>query len=139
MPESALFTEEERADILRFLGYPNYRDQLTASIQLGVPGVVTQVLFTIVANMDKIASASREVVRIYLCELRSIEAQQSQARSRMRATSIGEIKTNPMESALLEGEFDRWVAKLADAFGTVPNPYAIARLGGAGVNGRSIG
>ena len=138
MPESALFTDEERADILRFLGYPNYTDQITATIQLGFPGVLAQVVFTIVANMDRISSASREVVRAYLCELRSIEAQQSAARSRMRATSIGEIRTNPLESAMLEGEFSRWRAKLADAFGTVPNPYAQQR-GGAGINGRSVG
>lgn len=138
MPESALFTDEERADVLRFLEYPNYTDQLTATIQLGVPGQVAQILFVIVANMDRISSASREVVRSYLCELRAIEAQQSAARSRMRATSIGEVRTNPLESAMLETEFRRWQAKLADAFGTVPNPYAQARMG-AGINGRCVG
>lgn len=138
MPESALFTPEERADILRFLGYPNYTDQITATIQLGYPGQLAQIVFTIVANMDKIASASREVVRGYLCELRAIEAQQSAARGRMRAVSIGEVRTNPLESALLQSELDAWRAKLADAFGTVPNPYAQQRMG-AGINGRCIG
>lgn len=140
MTDSPPFTEEERSDILRFLGYPDYTDT-AATIQLGVPGVAAQVLFTLRASFDKLSSPGRVRVREYLCELRSIEREQSEARRRFRATAIGELRTNPLEVAALEGEFMRWRTKLADAFGVPPNPYSQQEYVGfgGGISGRVVG
>lgn len=140
MPDSPIFSEEERSDILRFLGYPDYVDN-AATIQLGVPGVAAQVLFTLRASFDKLSAVGRERVREYLCELRTIEREQSEARRRFRATKIGEMHMNPLETASLEGEFMRWRTKLSDAFGVPPNPYSQQEYVGfgGGISGRVIG
>jgi len=135
------FTEEEKADIYRFLGYPNYEDALAATIGLGQPGQLVQVLFTLRTNIDRLAPPSRDRVREALCELRSIESQQTDARRRLRATQIGELRTNPMELGMLQGEYMRWRTKLADLFGVSPNPYSQQEAFGfgGGISGKVIG
>jgi len=133
-------TEAEKAEIYRFLGYPNYADGIATTIGLGYPGQVTQTLFTIRTNIDRLAPESVVFVREALCELRSIQRQQSDARGRMRAMRIGELQTNPLESAQLSVEWRRWQRRLADLFGTYPNPYAQEQSGGVGgINGTVIG
>lgn len=133
------FSDAQKDRILHFLGYPIWV-QLAQSIQLGYPAA-SQPLFLVYdaflrINQGGAANAIRD-----LCQLESIEAQMADARSRFKASAIGNIKLNSTESRQLRDELEYWTKRLEDDLGVQRNPYsqmAYRGLGG-GVSGKVIG
>jgi hypothetical protein len=115
-------TIDEKAQTLRFLRYPNW-ESLAQSFQLGFPSE-GQPEFLVRMAFDRISEASLDLIRKDLCELNQIECQFSDARSRFKATSIGELKINQNEIRMLEREDTRWRRKLADDLGVYQNPWS---------------
>jgi hypothetical protein len=134
-----LFTDEQKNRILHFLGYPEWKS-LAQSIQLGYPAA-SQPLFLVYDSFVRIAPAAVPTVLADLCECESIEAQLRDARSRMKALRLGELQTNPQETAMLRKELVFWTRRLADDLGVVANPYSqIEYLGmGGGMNAKVQG
>lgn len=134
------FTDDEASRIKHFLSYTNWQD-LAASIHFGVLAGVTP-LYLVESAMQKLAPAGEESVRRDLAECEAIERQLCDARSRFKATQIGNLKTNPKEARLLRRELLWWTARLADDLGCYPNPWSMmlqsGGLGG-GVNARCVG
>lgn len=133
------FNDEEQAEILRFLGYANWQS-LAQSIQLGYPAA-GEPLFLVLDSFQRIAPASRALIRHDLAELRCIEAQLSSGRSRLRASSIEGLRMNPTELNQLRGELKYWKDRLADDLGVVANPFAQSEMGGTpgGLNAKVMG
>ena len=134
-----MLTDEEKNRALHFLGYPNL-SQLEQSIQLGIPAA-SQPLFLVLGAFDRLTEGGCASVREDLCQLESIENQLGSARSRMRASALGDLKLNGSETAMLRKELTFWTRRLADDLAVVPNPYAQAfYLGfGGGVNAKVEG
>ena len=132
------FTREEETEILRFLGYPDW-ETLAQSIQLGFPAA-SQPLFLVRDSFQRMAPTARIQIRRDLAELRDIECQMSDARSRFRASSLNGLKVNPREIHALRSEFTFWRRRLADDLGVVPNPYSqIEYAGMGGINAKVRG
>ena len=134
-----LFTEGQRDRILHFLGYPNWKS-LAASIQLGYPAA-SQPLFLVYDAFVRMNPAAVPTILKDLCECEACESQISDARSRMKATRLGELQTNPQESRMLRQELAYWTKRLSDDLGVVPNPYSqMSYLGmGGGINAKVMG
>lgn len=132
---TAPFTDEETADVMRFLGYPNWQ-AMAQSIQLGYPAA-SQPMWLVLDSLPRLAEASRPAVRETLCQLRSTDAQIGTARSRMKTTHVGEVSMNSNESRMLREEYVFWQKRLADLLGVFVNPHS-ALNGGmpGGVNAR---
>jgi hypothetical protein len=133
------FTDHEKARILHFLGYPSWSN-LAASIQLGFPSG-SQPLFLVEQAFGRLFPGGEEAVRTDLCQCEEIECQMGDARKRMRATVLGDLKLNMEETKMLRKELTYWATRLADDLGVVPNPYSQAEwLGGVdGINSRVVG
>jgi len=116
------FTENEKARIFHHLGYPNWR-KLAQSIQLGYP-MASQPFFLVQDSLNRIDEASVPSIRRDLCECDAIESQISDSRSRMKASRLGDLETNPREVEMLWRELDRWQTRLADDLGVQKNPYS---------------
>lgn len=116
------FTTEEEARILHHLGYPDWVS-LAQSIQLGYPAA-TQPLFLVRDSWNRLTPGGEASVRRDLCECEAIERQMSEARSRFRATRVGEITLNHAETSMLRTEYKVWQQRLADDLGVVVNPYS---------------
>jgi len=132
----AALSSSEQADCLRFLGYANWRN-LAQSFQLGYPAP-SQPEFLVREAFRRIDDEGLERVRLDLCNLRDIETQLGSARTRMKATRIGELAINPNETAQLRREMKYWTARLADDLGSPANPFSDAEALGGGVNARVI-
>ena len=116
------FTDEQRDRILHFLGYPNW-STLAQSFQLGYP-MASQPLFLVYDAFMRIgpggvASALRD-----LCQCEGCEAQIGDARSRMKAEAVGNIRLRANEADALRRELQFWTKRLADDLGVVVNPYS---------------
>ena len=96
---------------------------LAASIQLGFPAG-SQPLFLVEDAFQRLTEGGESSVRRDLCECESIENQISDARSRFKATKLGNLTVNHQETTLLRREMDYWVLRLASDLGVVQNPYA---------------
>lgn len=133
------FTTDEQARIKYFLSYPDFR-QLAQSFQLGYPAA-SQPLFLVDDSFKRITPDGEFAVRRALCECESIERQLSDARSRFKATKLGELQLNPAETRMLRKELLYWTTRLADSLGVVSNPYSQMLYQGVmamgGVSGRS--
>ena len=134
------FAENQRTRILHFLGYPNWQS-LAQSIQLGYPAA-SQPLFLVYDAFFRISLEAVPTVVQDLCECEDIEKQLSGARSRMKATQIGDLKPNMHEARDLRRELTYWSRRLADDLGVNPNPYSQINsmgYGGGGVNAKVMG
>lgn len=114
-------TEQERAKIRYFLGYPNWSN-LALSWGLRFPTEL-EAGYQINSALDRLTDEGVELVRADLRELEDIKTQLSKARRRLAASKIGEIATNPGELTALRGEYETWKKQLADHFGSVLNPW----------------
>lgn len=130
---TADFTDEERTEIARYLGYADWQS-MASSVGLGYPSA-TQPAFQMIDAQYRITPTARAMVRRDLDELRCIEQQLSQARQRFAATELEGMKINPNEAAQLRSEKEHWTRQLADDLGCPINPYRSA-TGGGGVNAR---
>lgn len=133
---TAEFTDDEKAAILRFLGYPDVQS-LASSVQLGYPAA-SQPMFLVVDSFRRLTPAARELVRRDLAELGCIEDQMSAARMRFQATELEGLKINPNETLKLRGELQYWTMRLEDDFGVKRNPYSTFGHGGlpGGINAK---
>ena len=133
------FTDQEKAQTLHHLGYPNWTN-LANGIQLGIPAG-SQPLFLIEQAFDRLLPGGEEQVRLDLCNCIDIENQMSDARSRFKAVALGELKLNAMETQQLRTELVYWRQKLADDLGVVQNPYSQSAYEGlpGGVNAKVLG
>lgn len=135
------FTADEQARIKYFLSYPDFV-ALAQSFQLGYPAA-SQPLFLVEDAFQRLTPQGEITTRRALCECESIENQISDARSRMKATRLGELEVNPRETAMLRKELMYWTTRLADSLGVVSNPYSQMLyqgvMGMGGVSGRSVG
>lgn len=116
------FTAQEKARIKHFLAYPDWA-ALAQSIQLGFPSA-SQPAFLVDDAFNRMTEGAETSVRTDLCELESIEAQKREARSRLKATQIGNLYLNPKEMSLLDREITYWTLRLASDLGVTTNPYA---------------
>lgn len=133
-------TTAEQARILHFLGYPKF-SSLSQSIQLGYPAA-SQPLFLAEDSFKRLTAEGENTVRQDLCECESIERQLSQARSRFKATQLGDLKVNGSETDQLRTELRYWASRLASDLGVPPNPYSDmvqSGAGGGGINARTTG
>lgn len=134
-------TDQERDRVLHFLGYPAWA-QLAASIQLGFP-MASQPLFLVYNAIIRLTDGGSDSVRRDLCECEAIESQLRDARSRFKATSLGELTLNAAEPAMLRKELAFWTKRLADDLGVNVNPYSQMSfqggVGGGGVFGKVSG
>ena len=133
------FTDEEKTRILHHLGYPDWQS-VASSIQLGYPAS-TQPLFLVRDSFQRLSTGGEYSVRRDLCELESIEKQLSDARSRFKATKLGELHLNEKETRMLRQEYVFWQRRLSDDLGVAPNPYAQASVFGlgGGINAKVTG
>lgn len=134
------FAEAQRTRILHFLGYPNW-SSVAQSIQLGYPAA-SEPLFLVYDAFFRISQEAVGTVLQDLCECEDIEKQLSSARSRMKATQIGDLRPNANEARDLRRELTYWVRRLADDLGVNPNPYSQVNYmgyGGGGVNAKVTG
>lgn len=131
MAQISPLTKTERARILHFLEYPNW-ESLSYSIQLGFPAS-SQPMYLVEGAFDRITNDALESVRKDLCELESIERQLGEARGRLPAEQLGNLKVNMKELAMLRRELVWWALVLANDLGVGPNPFsAMEILGGGG-------
>ena len=98
------FTADEQTRIKYFLSYPDFL-ALAQSFQLGYPAA-SQPLFLVDDSFKRITPQGEFSVRRALCECESIEKQLSDARSRFKATKLGELHLNAVlwNEILLPGE-----------------------------------
>lgn len=125
---TAEFTDDEKTEILRFLGYPDWIS-LASSIQLGFPAA-SQPMFLLVDSFNRISPTARARVREDVHELQCIERQMSDARQRMRATKLEGLEFNKTETMQLRQELQYWTMRLEDDFGVKRNPYSTFSMGG---------
>lgn len=134
------FTDHEKARIRHFLSYPSW-SSLAQSIQLGYPAA-SQPAFLLDDAFRRMTPGGEESIRQDLCECEGIERQISEARSRMKATKLGNLQVNPEETIMLRRELMHWVSRLASDLGVQPNPYSNFEyngMGGGGYNARVVG
>lgn len=134
------FTVHEQARILHFLSYPKF-SSLSQSIQLGYPAA-SQPLFLVEDAFKRLTAEGEATVRQDLCECESIEAQLREARTRMKATKLGELEVNAEEANMLRRELAFWSARLSSDLGVVSNPYSSFEYqgqSGGSVNAKVIG
>lgn len=133
---TAAFTDEEKTEILRFLGYPDWVS-LASSVQLGYPAA-SQPMFLIVDAFHRMSPPAREQIRRDVHELVCIERQMSDARTRFRATKLEGMTLNPNETRQLRAELEYWTMRLEDDFGVKRNPTSTFAMGGmpGGINAK---
>jgi hypothetical protein len=135
------FTAEERARIKHFLSFPDWV-AMSQSIQLGYPAA-SQPAFLLDDAFHRMTPDSERSIRQDLCECESIECQLSDARSRFKVKSVGNITFNDQETAQLRKELLFWTTRLGDDLGVLPDPYSrmmYESIGGmGGVQGKVSG
>lgn len=129
------FTDQEKARILHYLSYPSW-ESLSSSIHLGFPAG-SQPLFLVEQAFNRLTDGGEGNVRRDLCECEATECQISNARSRMKALQLGDLKVNLDEVNMLRGELTYWVLRLASDLGVVTNPYSQFEFLGGGSGGRN--
>jgi hypothetical protein len=114
-------TEQEQAECLRFLGYPNWQD-LASSFQLGYPAP-SDPEYLIRDAFVRINEQGIQLVRYDLENLRCIEAQISDL-SRLKADQVGNLRMNKTEFSDLQRRLMYWTGKLQDDLGGYTNPFS---------------
>lgn len=95
-------------------------------------------MYLVEGAFDRITNEALATVRKDLCELESIENQLGEARGRLSAEQLGNLKVNMKELPMLRRELVWWALVLANDLGVGPNPFsAMQCLGGAGGGGRN--
>lgn len=89
-------------------------------------------MYLVEGAFDRITDAALVSVRRDLCELESIERQLSQARGRLKALELGNLKLNPNELPALRREMVWWALVLANDLGVGPNPFSAMEILGSG-------
>jgi hypothetical protein len=124
------FSAAERERIKYHLGYPSLA--AFANIQLGFVAV-SQPLFLVEKSMDNLLDAAVPIVREHVARLDAINTQLDDARGRMRAAEVGEIKLQEEETMMLRREYAMWARSMADVLGCPINSYSTKFDDGTGM------
>jgi len=127
--------QTERSRIKHFLEYPDWTS-LAYSVQLGFPAS-SQPMYLLEGAFDRVTNAALESVRKDLCQLESIEHQLGEARSRLSAEQLGNLKVNMNELPMLRRELVWWALVLANDLGVGPNPFSAMEILGGSSGGRN--
>jgi len=134
-------SEQERSRIRHHLGYPSF-SSLAQAIQLGYPAA-SQPLFLVDDSFNRLTQGGEDAVRRDLCECEAIEQQISQARTRFKASELGDLKVNHEEPNMLRRELTFWRQTLASDLMVVINPNApteyYGAMGAGSMNARVMG
>lgn len=116
-------TREEKADVRRYLGYLD--TAMAANISLGIPSA-SQPMFIAEGQMERLNADALAHVREYLQELRCIDKQIKEARSRrLKLSKVKGIEFRAdLEIRDLYQEYGRWTMRLSDTLGAPINPYS---------------
>jgi hypothetical protein len=110
----------ERSSIRHHMGYINVSDVWT--FLLGSPAAL-ETTFVIEGAMNVILDEALPRVRKILSVLEAMEQQNEDDLELLAVSSLGDIDVNPKELRMLEGQYDKWVAKLANVLGVPRNPF----------------
>lgn len=116
-------TREEKADVRRYLGYLD--TAMAANISLGIPSA-SHPLFLVEGQVNRLNADATAHVREYLKELKCIDTQIKEARSRrLKLSKVKgiEFRANA-EIQDLYAEYGRWAMRLSDTLGAPINPYS---------------
>ena len=135
MAQLVPLNQTERSRIKHFLEYPDWTS-LAYSVQLGFPAS-SQPMYLLEGAFDRVTNAALESVRKDLCQLESIEHQLGEARSRLSAEQLGNLKVNMNELPMLRRELVWWGLVLANDLGVGPNPFSAMEILGGSSGGRN--
>lgn len=135
MAQLVPLNQTERSRIKHFLEYPDWTS-LAYSVQLGFPAS-SQPMYLLEGAFDRVTNAALESVRKDLCQLESIEHQLGEARSRLSAEQLGNLKVNMNELPMLRRELVWWALVLANDLGVGPNPFSAMEILGGSSGGRN--
>lgn len=96
--------DNEKYDILFYLGYPG---KVLVPDSTHFSNILADRLENLNINIEGI-------VRNILAELSSIDTQLNEARCRLSAMSVGDIKMNNRELSQLKSERNFWIRRLSD-------------------------
>ena len=133
MPNPPL-TLAERSNIRHHMGYINVSEVWT--FVLGSPASL-ETTFVIEGAMNKILDEALPKVRQILTVLDAMEQQNIDDLELLSVSSLGDITVNPKELRMLEGQYDKWVAMLANIMGVPRNPFDKRLEAQGGIN-RSV-
>lgn len=128
----AALVPRDRSRVKYHLGYLAVSP--AASLQFGIPRPI-ETLFLVEDAMNNLIDDGfnvENVLRI-LGVLDGIECKLVEAQDYLVASRLGNLEVNPQNPELLENEYNRWAARLADTFGVPWYPYAIRNQRAAGV------
>ena|SRR3990167_6965767 len=123
-------TQQERVRIRMHLGYLNV--SAVSTFVLGTPAAV-ETQFIIEGAMDRVLLEAEGLVRELLGICDTVLAQKVEGLEAMQVDSIGDIAVRKNHQVQLDGEYDKWRGKLADALGVFVNPFE-KWSGGGGIN-----
>jgi hypothetical protein len=129
------FTVQEKERIRYHLGY--LAVQPAASIQFGIPRPI-QTLFLVETAMQNILPEAEDRVRRTLGIMDDIELKLVDAQDRLVARRLNGLELRDGEPDLLEKEYARWGARLADILGVPFYPFATRFRAAGGVVAGSI-
>lgn len=121
MPVNAILSDEEKARIRYYLGYPVAVD--VSTMTLGIPAV-SQTLFIVEGQMNKIPEAAVGLVRNCLVNLENIEAKLSEAPEYFPAARVDGVELRDNHPQKLNEELRVWALKLAELLGAPVNAYS---------------
>lgn len=130
------FTAVQKSRIKHFLKYADW-ESLSNGIHLGIPSGF-HAMFLVEQSMQRLSAGGEQSVLHDLENLEEIECQLRDARKRMKAQAIGDMRINPKEAEALMGELEEWRQRLSDDLGAPVNPYTLESRTG-GINARVIG
>jgi hypothetical protein len=135
MAGASTFSKEERARVRYHLGYPSV--QSNSNIGLGFVAF-TQALFLVEKGLDNCLDEAVPIVRDHVQQLDNINSQLADARKRMRASALGDIKLREDEPRALRQEYGYWAKSMADVLGVPINAYSEKFSAGMGLSPISV-
>lgn len=130
MPTPVL-SDLERSSIRHHMGYLQVADAYT--FVLGSPASV-ETTFVIEGAMDRVLVVALPRLRQILVVLDAMEQQNLDDLELLAVSSLGDIEVNAKELRMLEGQYDKWVAKLVNMLGCPRNPFDKRLDASGGIN-----
>lgn len=121
MTVNAVLSDEEKARIRYYLGYPVAVD--VSTMTLGIPAVA-QTLFILEGQMNKIPEAAVGLVRNCVAVLDGIEMQLVEAQGYFAAARVDGVDIRDNHPQKLDEESRKWTMKLAELLGAPINIYS---------------
>lgn len=97
-------SDKQKHEVVYYLGWPG-KTLITTS---------THYNSIVASRLDNLNSYIENQVKGLLARLAAIQAQLDEARCRLSASEVGDIKLNAEELAMLRKEYMRWLKELSD-------------------------